>query len=45
VLAEVIPKTIGANAFYPWRFRKIDYEFAENIIAKLIEEEKEEKLI
>jgi len=32
--------TIGlpTNAFYSWRFRKLDYDFAENLLAEIKEQ-------
>jgi len=45
MLHEVEPITIDCNGFKPERFRKIDYDFAENVLAKLIEEVKEQELI
>lgn len=45
MLEEVIPKTFNCNGFKPERFRKVDYDFADSALTKLIEEFETEKLV
>ncbi len=42
---EVEPKTPNCNGFKPERFRKLDYDFADSVLAKLIEYFETEKLV
>lgn len=44
-LVEVEPKTEWCNGFKPERFRKVDYNFADSVLTKLIEEFKSEELV
>ena len=37
-LEEVIPKTFNCDGFKPERFRRVDYDFADSVLAKLTEE-------
>ena len=45
MLEEVIPKTFNCNGFKPERFRKVDYDFADSVLTKLIEGFETEKLV